>query len=179
MKKSAENRETSVIYTASGGRLVYYFLNVGTLIALTYLITRYNENPKVISIIIGLLVLWILPVNMVEYFFAENDRLIILYKRVFFLQFLNRKRVFKFNEIKQVSATLKIDMKTDVEAFLINLTSKFMVMATSPIVIEMKNGKKKYINTRVYKHELLPILDFMKSKGVDVRITFPNEKDLF
>jgi hypothetical protein len=70
-------------------------------------------------------------------------------------------------------------MKTDVEAFLINLTSKFMVMATSPIVIEMKNGKKKYINTRVYKHELLPILDFMKSKGVDVRITFPNEKDLF
>ena len=179
LQRLTENNDKHfAVLTASGGRLVYYFLNVAVLLALPYLITKFNENPKLIGVLIGLLIFWILPVNMVEYFFAEEDKLIVLYKRVFFLQFLNRKRVFMYDEIDHISATLKIDRKTSVEAFMINMTSKFMIMATNPIIIEMKNGKRKYVNTRIYKSELLPILTFMQRKGVDVKILYPNQKDI-
>jgi len=42
----------------------------------------------------------------------------------------------------------------------------------------MKNGKTKYINTKIYKKKLLPIINFMQSKGVDIQIIYPDNKDI-
>ena len=139
---------------------------------------KYNENPILITILLGILILVFLPLNYIEYLFAENDKLIVLYKSVFFLQFLNRKRTFKYDEIKKITATLKNDRKTDITAFMIDLTTKFTAMSFNVLEVEMKNGKIKYINSKIYIAKLLPIINFMQSKGVDIKIIYPDNKDV-
>ena len=138
------------VITESGGRLAYYFINTCILIAVPYLVTKFNQNPTVIGVLISILIFVILPFSFVEYFFVEKDKLVVLYKSVFFLQFLNRKRIFKYNEIEKITATLKHDKRTDITAFIIDLTSKFTAMSLNVLEVEMKNGKKKYINTQIY-----------------------------
>lgn len=173
------NNETDIpIHTASGNRFRYYFLNTFVLIGVIYLVTKFNENPTLISVLIGILVFVCLPFSYVEYLFAENDKLIVLYKSVFFIQFLNRKRIFKFDEIKKITATLKLDKKTDISAIIIDFTTKFTAMSFNVLEVEMKNGKTKYINSKIYIEKLLPIINFMQSKGVDIQIIYPDNKDI-
>ena len=178
-KETLNNNDTeSAIFTESGGRLRYYFINIFIFIAVSYLLTKFNQNPRIISVLLGILLFVFLPINYVEYVFAEKDKLVVLYKSVFFLQFLNRKRIFKYDEIKKITATLKNDEKTDISAFIINLTSKFKAISFNVLEVQMKNGKIKYINSKIYIDKLLPIINFMQSKGVDIQIIYPDNKDL-
>ena len=164
--------------TVSGNRFRYYFLNIFVLIGVIYLVPKFNENPTLIAVLLGILILVFLPLSYVEYLFAQNDKLIVLYKSVFFLQFLNRKRIFRYDEIKKITATLKHDKKTDITAFIIDLTSKFTAMSFNVLEFEMKNGKKKYVNSKIYLEKLLPIINFMKSKGVEIQVIYPDNKDI-
>jgi hypothetical protein len=175
---TSNNDSNLPVLTASGNRLRYYFLNIFVLISVIYLVTKYNENPTLITVLIGILVFIFLPFSFVEYLFAENDKLIVLYKSVFFLQFLNRKRIFKYDEIKKITATLKNDEKTDITAFSIDLTTKFTAMSFNVLEVEMKNGKIKYINSKIFIAKLLPIINFMQKKGVDIQIIYPDIKDI-
>ena len=175
---NSKNDTESSIITESGGRLAYYFINAFIFIAVPLLLTKYNENPTLITVLTCILIFVFLPLNYVEYLFTENDKLIVLYKSVFFLQFLNRRRKFKYDEIKKITATLKHDKKTEIIAFVIDVTSKFTAMSSNALVVEMKNGKTKYINTKIYKEKLLPIINFMKSKGVDIQVFYPDNKDI-
>ena len=178
-KYTLSNDDTeSAILTESGGRLRYYFINTFVFIAVSFLVTKFNQNPTVIGVFIGVLLFIVLPINKIEYFFTEEDKLVVLFKRVFFLQFLNRKKIFKYNEIEKITATLKHDKKTDITAFIIDLTTSFTVMSYNVLEVQMKNGKIKNINTKIFKEQLLPIINFMQSKGVDIQIIYPDNKDL-
>lgn len=73
---------------------------------------------------------------------------------------------------------MKNDEKTDISAFIIDLTTKFAAMSFNVLEVEMKNGKIKYINSKIYIDKLLPIINFMQSKGVDIQIIYPDNKDL-
>lgn len=137
---SSDDTEPPII-TESGGRLGYYYLNIFIFTTVSLLSIRYNQNPTLIGVLIGILVFLFLPINYVEYVFADNNKLVVLYKRVFFLQFLNRKRTFKYDEIKKITATLKNDEKTDITAFIIDLTTKFTAMSFN--VLEVRNEKRK------------------------------------
>ena len=173
-----KNNSGSIVLKESGGRLAYYFINTVIFIAVPYLLTKFDENSTVIGVLIGILILFFLPINMVEYFFVDEDKLVVLYRKVFFLQFFNRRRIFKYDEIKKITVTLKHDRRTDITAFFIDLTSKFAAVSLNELVVEMKDGKEKYINTQIYKENLLPIINFMQNKGVDIEITYPNQKDI-
>jgi uncharacterized membrane protein (Fun14 family) len=177
-KEALSNDTKSAIITESGGRLRYYFMNIVVFSVVSYLLTKFNQNSKVISVVIGVFIFVVLPLNAIEYIFAEEDKLVVLFKRVFFLSFLNRKRIFKYDEIEKITATLKNDEKTDITAFIIDLTTKFTAMSLNVLEVEMKNGKTKYINSKIYIEKLLPIINFMQSKGVDIQIIYPDNKDL-
>lgn len=164
------------IISESGGRLSYYFISLFVLVAVPYLVSKFNENPTLITILIAILLFIFLPMCFVEYFFVEKDKIIVLYKSLFFLQFLNRKRVIKYDEIERIIATLKHDKKTDIASFFINITSKFTAMSLNVLEVQMKNGKKKYINTQIYKENLMPIIDYMKNRGVDIQIIYPDKR---
>ena len=168
----------SPVLTESGGRLRYYYLNIFIFIAVSLLLTKFSQNPTVISVFIGILIFIVLPINKIEYFLTEEDRLVVLFKRVFLLQFLNRKRIFKYDEIEKITATLKHDKKTDITAFIVDLTTSFTVMSFNVLEVQMKNGKIKNINTKLFKEQLLPIINFMQSKGVDIKIIYPDNKDI-
>ncbi len=172
------NNTESSISTESGGRLRYYYINTFVFIAVSFLLSKFNQNPAVISVFIGILIFIVLPINKIEYFFTEEDKLIVLFQRVFFLQFLNRKRIFKYDEIEKITATLNHDKKTDITAFIIDLTTSFTAMSFNILEVEMKNGKIKNINTKIFKENLLPIINFMQSKGVDIQIIYPDNKDI-
>jgi hypothetical protein len=42
--------------------------------------------------------------------------------------------------------------------------------------VEMKNGKKRSIATKIYNEKLLPILNLMQSRGVEIQIIYPDNK---
>jgi len=178
MKSNQLNDFTNIDYpviTASGGWYPYYFLNLVVFIGVSFLVPKYTGNPGFIGVAIGILIFVVLPINSVEYFFAENEQLVVLYKKVFFLQFLNRKRRFRYKEIQKITAILAMDKEPTIIAFIGNLLSRYSSPVNS-LEIEMKNGKKKNVATNICNEKLLPILNFMQSKEVDIQINYPDKK---
>lgn len=51
-------------------------------------------------------------------------------------------------------------------------------MSLNVLEVEMENGKIEYINSKIYINKLLPIMNFMQSKGVDIQIIYPDNKDI-
>jgi len=178
MKSNEPNDYTDIEYPiikASSGWYDYYFLNLVVLCGVSFLVPKYNDNPGFIGVVIGILIFVILPINSVQYIFAENDQLVVLYKSIFFLQFLNRKRVFRYDEIQKITATLAMDKEPNIFSFIGDLMSRYSSPMNSLEVV-MKNGKKKSIPTRIYNDNLLPILTLLQSKEVDVQIIYPDKK---
>lgn len=157
----------------TGNKFGYYFMNIIIFFGICYLLPHFEENPVAISVILLLMLLLMLPLNYTEYIFVNNTELKVIYKRVFFFKFFNRTRVFKFCNIRKITVVLKYDKKIGVKAFLINLTSKFSAMPSNTFDIEMNEGKNKFISSLVYKEKLLPLLNHMKNKGVNIEIITP------
>jgi hypothetical protein len=168
----------STILTATGRKLSFYSWNLLVLAAIPFSIVKFNENPTFFGIVIGIMILIILPFNYVEYFIAENDKLIVLYKKDFFLSFLNKRKTFNFSEIDKITAVIKINERTYIMDWVSNLTNTIKWSTSNTIDIEMINGKKDSIGTEIVKEDLLPIIDFMKAKGVKIEIVYPNNKNI-
>ena len=176
-KKFHKNKnEDSVIFKEWGASISYYFLNGVVFFSIPFLLIKFNENPNLIIVLLGILILVILPLNYIEYFLVENDKLIVIYKKIFFLQFLNRRRIFIYDEIDQITITLKLDQRADIASLITNFTTKIKFMPSNVLEVEMKNGKKKSISTEIYANKLLPIIKFIQSKGVEIKTIYPDKK---
>lgn len=168
----------NTIIMEHGNKAGFYFQNILIFTAIGYLVTQFTENPLLISILLFLLFFIFLPMNSVSYFFVTEKNFLILYKRIFFLQFINRKKMFQFNQIKKITAILKHDKRSDLIAFMINLNTNFTAFSSNTLDIEMLDGTKKTIKTDIYKEKLLPLFDYMKKKGVEIEIIYPSKKDM-
>ena len=181
MKYNIEVGDTArnnIIIMEHGNKAGFYFQNILIFSAIGYLVTQFTENPLLICILIFLLFFIFLPLNSVSYFFVTEQNFLIVYKRIFFLQFINRKRMFQFNQIKKITAILKHDKRSDLIAFMINLNTNFTAFSSNTLDIEMLDGTKKLIKTDIYKQRLLPLFDFMKRKGVEIEIIYPSKNDM-
>jgi hypothetical protein len=168
----------STVLTVSGRKLSFYSWNLLALAAIPFSIIKFNQNHLFFGIVIGILIFIILPLNYIEYFIAESDKLIVLYKKVFFLSFLNKRQTFNFSEINKITAVIKINERTYIMDWVSNLTSTFKLSTSNTIDIEMKNGKEIDIGTEIVKEDLLPIIDFMEAKGVKIETIYPNDKNI-
>lgn len=180
-QRQTTNKEItdSTILTASGGKLSFYSWNLLVLAGVPFSIIKFNQNHLFFGIVIGILILIILPFNYVEYFIAENDKLIVLNKSVFFLSFMNKKQTFNFNEIHKITAVIKINERTYIMDWISNLTNKIKLSTSNTLEIEMKNGKKNNISTQIVREGLMPIIDFMEAKGVKIETIYPNNKNIW
>lgn len=168
----------TTILTVSGGKLNYYSWNMLVLAGVPFCLTKFNQNPTFFGIVIGILILIIIPLNYVEYFIAENDKLIVFNKSVFFLSFLNKKQIFNFNEINKVIVVIKINERAYLMNWVLNLTNKIKLTTSNTLEIELKNGKKNSIATKIVKEKLIPIIDFLEAKGVRIQTIYPNNKNI-
>lgn len=175
LKKIDKNQERTPVIIESGGRLVNYFLNLCVFAGLPYFLSKYDKNPSLMIVLIGVLIT-ILLFNCIEYFYVGEKELVICYKKIFFLQFLNRKRIFKYEDIKNITVTLKHNKRSEIASFIFNLTNKIKIDSSNEFEIEMKSGKKRYLNTEIYKDKLMPIIEFIRSKGVEIKTLYPSKK---
>jgi len=179
-EQQSTNTETtdSTILTASGRKLSFYSWNLLVLAGIPFSIIKFNENHLFFGIVIGILIFIILPLNYIEYFIAENDKLIVLYKNVFFLSFLNKRQTFNFSQINKITAVIKINERTYIMDWVSNLTSTFKLSTSNTLDIEMKNGKTKSIGTEIVQEDLIPLIDFMEAKGVKIETIYPNNQNI-
>ncbi len=168
----------STILTASGGKLNFYSWNLLALAGVPFSIIKFKLNPIFFGIVIGILILIVL-LNNVEYFIAENDRLIVLNKSVLNLSFMNKKQTFNFNEINKITAVIKINERAYIMDWISNLTNKIKISTSNTLEIEMRNGKKNNISTQLVKESLMPIFDFMEGKGVKIETILSEQQKFF
>lgn len=168
----------STILTVSEGKLNFYLWNLLVLAGVPFCLIEFNQNPTFFGILIGIFLLIILLFNSVEYLIVENDKLIVLNKSVFFLSFMNRKKIFHFNEIHKVAAVIKINEKAYINHWIWNLTNKIKFTTSNQLEIVMKNGRKNIISMAIFEEKLIPIINFMKTKGVEIETIYPNNKDI-
>ena len=144
----------------------YYLFEIIYFSLIIYLSFHFNENPVVVGVFVFILLV-LACFSSYDFISVNDTAFIIQHKRAFNINVSVRK--FELKDIKKINATLNLDRETDFLSDYLTIITPMAFTSFNKLDFEMKDGKKKHVNSEIYKEHFITIFNFIKQHS-DIEI---------